>query len=136
MSVLKNPLADFEEALQELARVGGLTEQTRAIRLGILARSAGVNPPLMSVLARVVARGNMNSFDVRDVREAFSWRPWHDADPGDVWVVRFDNYSPAAMRVVEVEGVLCFVSDDLGSVEVDSGRVKDAHRIWPEVGGQ
>ena len=55
-------------------------------------------------------------------------KPWHDAQPGEVWVVKTDSQPEQAMTVHMGD----FDSNDL-RVPITSSLIESARRIWPEV---
>lgn len=61
-------------------------------------------------------------------------KPWHDAEPGEVWIIREVDAQPTAARACMVNERMQFepVNNITRHIDVDDPLIADARRIWPE----
>lgn len=89
-----------------------------------IARTYGVH---RTVVGRIVRRQTWRHVDSS---------PWHDAKPGEVWVLTTENVGDeVAARVANVNHQIVFeyVTSPATRFPVTDSRVESARRIWPEV---
>ncbi|MEW1990767.1 hypothetical protein [Microbacterium sp. NPDC078849] len=62
--------------------------------------------------------------------------PWHDARPGEVWVIQETDMEPTAARVGMVNERMQFepVDNIARHIDVEDPLIVEARRIWPEGG--
>lgn len=59
-------------------------------------------------------------------------KPWHEAKPGEVWVIVGPTFEEVACTVVRSGGELYFEDPVHDTFILIKGEITDGHRIWPE----
>lgn len=59
-------------------------------------------------------------------------KPWHDAKPGDVWLLTFDGGEPRPVGVFDFDGTPHFSVPGAEDFSINYARITDGRRIWPE----
>ena len=62
-------------------------------------------------------------------------KPWHEAKPGEVWMIRVGGesipYDPALVQTLFSRRALCFVLGYEEAISVTFWNIQDAYRIHP-----
>lgn len=60
-------------------------------------------------------------------------KAWHDAKPGEVWLLALDSGEPTPACVFDFDGIPHFSVPGREDFSATFGRITDGRKIWPEV---